>query len=115
MQPVRNRREWAGWIVAALSLGAAALLASRPSIDSPPGDPISVPIFPAEKTAFSGAINTTVNVPSFAVSPDGRAVVFSAETPVPSRDGQRFIVNTASDPPGSPITVVFNWTALLKN
>jgi serine/threonine protein kinase len=78
---VRNRREWAGWIVAALALGVAALLATRPSIDSVPVDPISVPIFPPEKTVFSGAINTTVNVPSFAVSPDGRAVVFSAETP----------------------------------
>jgi eukaryotic-like serine/threonine-protein kinase len=81
VRPVRNRREWAGWIVAALSLGAAAFLAARPSIDSPPGNAISVPIFPPEKTAFSGAVNTTVNVPSFAVSPDGRAVVFSAETP----------------------------------
>jgi Tol biopolymer transport system component len=33
---------------------------------------------------------------------------------VPSRDGQRFLVNTASDAPGSPITVVLNWTAMLK-
>ncbi len=81
VQPVRNRREWAGWIVAALSLGAALWLAARPAIDTPSGDPISVPIFPPDKTAFAGAINTTVSVPSFALSPDGRAVVFGAEAP----------------------------------
>jgi eukaryotic-like serine/threonine-protein kinase len=34
---------------------------------------------------------------------------------VPSRDGQRFLVNTQTgDPPLNPITVVLNWTAGLK-
>lgn len=34
---------------------------------------------------------------------------------VPSRDGQRFLVNTQiSDPSPTPITVVLNWTAGLK-
>jgi hypothetical protein len=34
---------------------------------------------------------------------------------VPSRDGQRFLVNTqTSDPSPTPITVVLNWTAGLK-
>jgi Tol biopolymer transport system component len=33
---------------------------------------------------------------------------------VPSRDGQRFLVNTAAETPASPITVVLNWIALLK-
>jgi hypothetical protein len=28
---------------------------------------------------------------------------------VPSRDGQRFLVNSAIDSPPSPITVVVNW------
>jgi eukaryotic-like serine/threonine-protein kinase len=121
--PVRNRREWAGWIVAALSLGAAAFLAARPSIDSPPGDPISVPIFPPEKTAFSGAINTTVNVPSFALSPDGRTVVFTAETPgdkpmlwVRSMDrlGPRQLAGTedAQDPLWAPDS---RWIAFFAN
>jgi len=32
---------------------------------------------------------------------------------VPSRDGQRFLVNMASDTVASPITVVLNWTAAL--
>ena len=34
---------------------------------------------------------------------------------VPSRDGQRFLINTpATDPTPTPITVVLNWTAGLK-
>ena len=34
---------------------------------------------------------------------------------VPSRDGQRFLVNTESaDPTPTPITIVLNWTAALK-
>lgn len=33
---------------------------------------------------------------------------------VPSRDGQRFLINTAIDVPPSPITVIVNWTANLK-
>jgi eukaryotic-like serine/threonine-protein kinase len=34
---------------------------------------------------------------------------------VPSRDGQRFLVNVATDTVASPITVVLNWPALLNN
>ena len=33
---------------------------------------------------------------------------------VPSRDGQRFLVNMATDAVPSPITVVLNWVATLK-
>jgi hypothetical protein len=33
---------------------------------------------------------------------------------VPSRDGQRFLVNVALGAPASPINVVVNWTATLK-
>jgi hypothetical protein len=33
---------------------------------------------------------------------------------VPSRDGQRFLVNMATDTVASPITVVLNWSALLN-
>jgi Tol biopolymer transport system component len=79
--PARNRREWVAWIAAALFLGAALFFAARPSITSSSGDPISFAVFPPEKTAFSAALNTTVNVPSFALSPDGRALAFSAEVP----------------------------------
>jgi hypothetical protein len=33
---------------------------------------------------------------------------------VPNRDGQRFLVNVATDTVASPITVVVNWTALVN-
>lgn len=33
---------------------------------------------------------------------------------VPSRDGQRFLVNMATDAAASPITVLLNWTTTLK-
>ena len=33
---------------------------------------------------------------------------------VPGRDGQRFLVNTATDAVVLPMTVVLNWTATLK-
>jgi hypothetical protein len=33
---------------------------------------------------------------------------------VPTRDGQRFLVNVASDTPGPPVTVLLNWTSLLS-
>ena len=33
---------------------------------------------------------------------------------VPSRDGQRFLVNVATDTVASPITVVLNWSASLN-
>jgi Tol biopolymer transport system component len=43
------------------------------------------------------------------------AGVFSGRTHyVPSRDGQRFLVDVATDAVASPITVVLNWTATLK-
>src|SRR5439155_10833701 len=74
---VRSFREWIGWIAAALFLGVTLFFAIRPSIKSPSGDPISFPVSPPEKTTFSvAATNTTVNVPEFALSPDGRVLVF---------------------------------------
>jgi eukaryotic-like serine/threonine-protein kinase len=84
--PARTHREWAAWIAAVLFLGAALFLAAlffvaRPSINSSSGDPITFAVFPPESTAFSAAVNTTVNVPSFALSPDGHSLVFSAEAP----------------------------------
>jgi eukaryotic-like serine/threonine-protein kinase len=33
---------------------------------------------------------------------------------VPSRDGQRFLINMAADAVASPITIVLNWSAALK-
>ncbi len=79
LKPARAHREWAGWIAAALFLCAALFYAARPSTSSSPGDAVSFPVFPPAGTAFAAAINTTVNVPAFALSPDGHALVFSAE------------------------------------
>jgi hypothetical protein len=35
-------------------------------------------VYPPDGTAFTGASNTTLQVPQFALSPDGRALVFTA-------------------------------------
>jgi Tol biopolymer transport system component len=77
----KHYREWAAWIAAALFLGVALFSAARPSIAPSSVDLISFSIFPPENTVFSGEINTTVNVPSFALSPDGHALAFTAEAP----------------------------------
>jgi serine/threonine protein kinase/Tol biopolymer transport system component len=77
----RNLREWAGWVVAVAFLSSTVFFAIQASTNAPAGEPTSFSVFPPEKTAFSGAVNTTVNVPEFAISPDGRALVFSAEAP----------------------------------
>jgi serine/threonine protein kinase/Tol biopolymer transport system component len=79
--PVRHYREWAAWIVAGLFLGVALFLTTRPSTPTSSANPISFPVFPPEGSAFSAAINTTVNVPSFALAPDGQALVFAAQAP----------------------------------
>jgi Tol biopolymer transport system component len=79
--PARKHRERAAWIAAVLVLGTAVFFAARPSITSSSGGLITFPVFPPERTVFSAAINTTVNVPSFALSPDGHALAFSAEAP----------------------------------
>jgi serine/threonine protein kinase/Tol biopolymer transport system component len=76
----RNYRERAAWIAGVLFLSAALFFAVRPTTSSS-GNPISFPVFPPENTVFAAAANTTVNVPSFALSPDGHSLVFSAEAP----------------------------------
>ena len=79
--PARTYREWAAWTAAALLLGTTLFFATRPSTissSSSSRDSISFPVFPPEKAEFSARLNTTFNVPSFALSPDGRALVFSA-------------------------------------
>jgi Tol biopolymer transport system component len=79
--PGRNYREWLAWSTAVLLLGVVLFLALRPSTTSSSGDSVTFPVFPPEKTAFSPAINTTVNIPAFALSPDGKALAFVAATP----------------------------------
>jgi Tol biopolymer transport system component len=67
--------------VAALLLGTTLFFATRPSTTSSSRGSISFPVFPPDKAEFSARANTTLNVPSFALSPDGQALVFSAATP----------------------------------
>jgi Tol biopolymer transport system component/predicted Ser/Thr protein kinase len=75
---VGHARRWP-WIVAAAAvLGALLFLALSRGRAPAAGDLVSFAVYPPEKTAFSAAINTTVNVPQFALSPDGRAIVFVA-------------------------------------
>ena len=79
--PIRTYRGIAGWIVAALFLATTLFLATRPAATSSPRDSISFSILPPEKAEFAARTNTTFDVPSFALSPDGRALVFRAATP----------------------------------
>ena len=74
-------REWTVWITAVLLVGLASFFAVRSATIAPPRDPISFAVFPPEGTVFASAIGNTVNVPSFSLSPDGHAMVFSAEAP----------------------------------
>ncbi len=79
--PARTHREWAAWVVAALFLGTTLFVATRPSTTSSSRDSISFPVYPPEKAEFSARTNSTFDVPSFALSPDGHALVFSAAMP----------------------------------
>jgi Tol biopolymer transport system component len=68
------------WTLAvALSILAAIAFWSPWRGTSPPaGGAVRFNVYPPEGTGFTGASNTTVSVPQFALSPDGRALVFTA-------------------------------------
>jgi Tol biopolymer transport system component len=53
--------------------------AARPPLNSSSAGSISFAVFPPQGTIFSAAVNTTVNVPQFALSPDGNSLVFAAK------------------------------------
>jgi Tol biopolymer transport system component len=72
-------RTWQWIAVAALVLLAAVLLLGSWFNRAPAaGEVVSFAIYPPDKTTFSAPLNITVNVPQFAVSPDGRMIVFAA-------------------------------------
>jgi Tol biopolymer transport system component/predicted Ser/Thr protein kinase len=76
--PKANRwRERAGWFAALVVLGASVFLA-RSFAPAPAGEVVSFAIYPPEGAVFSSSLNTTVSTPQFAVSPDGRTIVFAA-------------------------------------
>jgi Tol biopolymer transport system component/predicted Ser/Thr protein kinase len=71
-------RRWPRTAAAAVVVGALWFLAPWRGRAPATGDLVSFVIYPPERTAFSAAINTTVNVPQFALAPDGRAILFVA-------------------------------------
>jgi eukaryotic-like serine/threonine-protein kinase len=80
--PARPSRIRTPWIAAALLLVTTLYFATRGSTPLPSSsNAISFSVFPPDKAEFSARVGTTLNVPSFAISPDGRALVFSVETP----------------------------------
>ncbi len=79
--PASRMRERMAWIAAALSACAAVLLAVWPSRDAPARPPVSLPGVCPGHAVFSGSVNTTVNVPTFALSPDGQTLAFGAKAP----------------------------------
>jgi len=78
-QPARGRSHWVAWVAAAVALiAAAASLAVWRGRAPASADVVSFAVYPPERTAFSAGPNTTVNVPQFAISPDGRTIAFVA-------------------------------------
>jgi Tol biopolymer transport system component len=74
-----SRVRWRSIAVVAALLAAAALLAMWRVRSPGTVEMISFAVYPPEKTGFTGALNnTTVPVPHFAVSPDGRTLAFTA-------------------------------------
>ena len=81
-----ERNSWsqrAAWILAAGFLGVSIVLAglywmARSSPTQTPGETVRLAVNPPEKTVFSSPVNATVTVVQFALSPDGRTIVFAA-------------------------------------
>src|SRR5262245_4656238 len=75
---LRKRREATAWVLAGVFLAALliaiALLWRTPTV----ADVMRFTIYPPEKTAFSPVATATIGVPQFALSPDGRSMVFVA-------------------------------------
>src|SRR5262249_8820360 len=73
-------RERVVWIVAAAFLSVLAYFAAGHYRAPVSIVPIRFSVNPPEKTVFAGAPNITVQVPQFALSPDGRALAFVANS-----------------------------------
>jgi Tol biopolymer transport system component/predicted Ser/Thr protein kinase len=74
-------RERAGWIAAAVVLVALLYAAFAKPPSAATGQRAQLSVNAPERATFAGAANVTVAVPLFALSPDGRSLVFSAATP----------------------------------
>jgi len=71
-------RERVAWMLGLASLSALAFFATGHYRAPSTGEPVRFSVYPPEKAVFSGPPNITVPVPQFALSPDGRALVFVA-------------------------------------
>ncbi len=69
-------RARAGWIAAAALLAALSMLA--PWRGRQQGELVRFAVYPPDGNAFGRSIDVTVPVPQFALSPDGRTLVFAA-------------------------------------
>ena len=74
-------RELVGWTAAAGCLIALLVIATRRPTPPANDDIVTLEVFPPARTSFSAPTNVTISAPSFALSPDGRQLVFSAEDP----------------------------------
>ncbi len=76
-----RRRQWllrAGWLAAAaLLLALFVVFFFRGPLPSS-GELVRFAVYPPANGSFSPSLNTTVSIPEFAVSPDGRSLVFAA-------------------------------------
>jgi Tol biopolymer transport system component len=79
----KARFTWWPWAVTAATVAGALLFAAlwRGRAPATGGDLLSFAVYPPAKAVFSAALNTTVSVPQFAIAPDGRSIVFTAESP----------------------------------
>ncbi len=75
----KPNRMWK-WVaaVALLTLGGGWLLSLRLGRAPAASQVVSFAVYPPEKTAFSIPNGITLNVPQFALAPDGRTLVFTA-------------------------------------
>jgi eukaryotic-like serine/threonine-protein kinase len=74
-------RERAVWMLASVFLSALAFFFAGHYRAPSTSAPARFFVYAPEKAVFSGAPNITVQVPQFALSPDGRAIVFVANSP----------------------------------
>jgi serine/threonine protein kinase len=73
-------RERAAWMLGLVLLSTLTFFAAGHYRTPSAGEPARFSVYPPEKAVFSGPPNITVPVPQFALSPDGRAMVFVANS-----------------------------------
>jgi Tol biopolymer transport system component/predicted Ser/Thr protein kinase len=76
--PAKGRSYWAAWGIAAISVVIALFFALRPGGAPPAAEVIRLSVDPPENALLSGQSITAAVVPQFALSPDGKSIVFVA-------------------------------------